>query len=115
LPFREALYEDRAVLQPYRAVRSLFRDDRSVFAADISLFVEALEGIRHGSSERKDRHPMRKMTTRRVHAPSLQRLSLEDLAPFTKEGTFAVDATAELVSEHLAAHELAAGTKGVRP
>jgi hypothetical protein len=38
---------------------------------------------------------MRKMTKRsgRVHAPSLQRFSLEDLAPFTKEGTFAADAS----------------------
>jgi len=38
---------------------------------------------------------MRKMTRRsgRVHAPSLQRFSLEDLAPFTKEGTFAADAS----------------------
>jgi hypothetical protein len=38
---------------------------------------------------------MRKMTKRsgRVHAPSLQRFSPEDLAPFTKEGTFAADAS----------------------
>ena len=38
---------------------------------------------------------MRKMTktSGRVHAPSLQRFSLEDLAPFTQEGTFATDAS----------------------
>jgi hypothetical protein len=85
-PHREALHEGRAVLQPRRAVVSLFRDDRSAFAPDISLFGEPLEGIREGSSERKDRRPMRKVTKRsgRVHAPSLQRFSLEDLRPFTK-------------------------------
>jgi hypothetical protein len=85
-PQWEALHEDRAGLQPYRAVVSLFREERSAFVPDVSLFAEPLEGIRHGSSERKDRRPMRKMTKRsgRVHAPSLQRFSLEDLAPFTK-------------------------------
>jgi anti-sigma factor ChrR (cupin superfamily) len=115
-PHREALHEDRAVIQPHRAVRSLVQEDRSAFALDISLFAEVLVGIRQGSSERKDRRPMRKMTRRsgRVHAPSLQRFLLEDLPPFTKEGAFVVDATAELVAEHLAARRLAAGTKGVR-
>ena len=33
----------------------------------------------------------RKKKTSRIHPPSLQRFSLADLAPFTKEGTFAAD------------------------
>ena len=35
----------------------------------------------------------RSMKGKAVHAPSLQRFTLEDLAPFTKEGAFSAQAS----------------------